>query len=87
MSRRCISEEAILLVKLARDIVAADSMVVMTHFKAMRRLASWSHQKYRDGGAVIGKKEQHACRMAVKRTRASAAAPARRSVQRGHISS
>jgi len=56
-------------VKLARDIVEADSMIVMTHFK--------SHEMAGFGGAIknlamgcapaIGKKEQHACRMTVNR--------------------
>lgn len=56
-------------VKLARDIVSADSMMVLSHFKA--------HELTGFGGAIknlamggapaIGKKEQHACRMAVNR--------------------
>ena len=56
-------------VKLAGDIVAADSMIVMTHFKA--------HEMAGFGGAVknlamggapaAGKREQHACKMAVDR--------------------
>jgi uncharacterized protein len=56
-------------VKLARDIVNAGSVMVLTHFKA--------HEMTGFGGAIknlgmggapaIGKKEQHACQMAVKR--------------------
>ena len=56
-------------VKLARDIVAADSMVVMTHFKAHETAGFGGAIKNigMGGAAVIGKKEQHACRMVVKR--------------------
>lgn len=56
-------------VKLARDIVAADSMVVMTHFKGhdMAGFGGAIKNIGMGGAAVVGKKEQHACRMAVKR--------------------
>jgi uncharacterized Fe-S center protein len=56
-------------VKLARDMVTADSMIVLTHFKgheltgfggAIKNLAM-------GGAPAIGKKEQHNCRMAVDR--------------------
>jgi uncharacterized Fe-S center protein len=56
-------------VKLARDIVTADGIIALTHFKA--------HEMTGFGGAIkniamggapaIGKKEQHSCRMDVKR--------------------
>ena len=56
-------------VKLASDIVAADSMVVMTHFKAHETAGFGGAIKNigMGGAAVVGKKDQHACRMAVKR--------------------
>jgi len=56
-------------VKLARDIVSADSMVVMSHVKA-HELAGFvgAIKNLAMGGATAtGKKEQHACRMQVKR--------------------
>ena len=56
-------------VTLARDIVTADSLIALSHFKG--------HEMTGFGGAIkniamggapaIGKKEQHACRMAVDR--------------------
>ena len=58
-------------VKLARDIVTADGIIALTHFKA--------HEMTGFGGAIkniamggapaIGKKEQHSCRMEANRDR------------------
>ncbi|MDW5563769.1 MAG: DUF362 domain-containing protein [Methanomassiliicoccus sp.] len=54
-------------VKLARDIVTADSMIVMTHFKAheMSGFGGAIKNMAMGGAPAMGKKEQHACRMVV----------------------
>jgi len=56
-------------VKLARDIVTADSMIVMSHFKAheMAGFGGAIKNMAMGGAPAIGKKEQHACKMMVDR--------------------
>jgi uncharacterized Fe-S center protein len=56
-------------VNLAGDVVAADSMVVMTHFKAheMAGFGGAIKNLAMGGAPAIGKREQHACRMSVNR--------------------
>jgi uncharacterized Fe-S center protein len=56
-------------VKLAGDIVTADSMIVMSHFKAheMAGFGGAIKNLAMGGAPAIGKKEQHACRMIVNR--------------------
>jgi hypothetical protein len=56
-------------VKLAKDIVNADSVIVMTHFKAheMAGFGGAIKNLAMGGAPAMGKKEQHACRMTVKR--------------------
>lgn len=55
-------------VKLARDIVNVDSMIVMTHFKAheMAGFGGAIKNLAMGGATTVGKKEQHACSMEVK---------------------
>jgi uncharacterized Fe-S center protein len=54
-------------VKLARDIVSADSMIVMTHFKAheMAGFGGAIKNLAMGGASTAGKRAQHACRMLV----------------------
>ncbi len=56
-------------VKLAGDMVKADSMIVLTHFKAheMTGFGGAIKNLAMGGATAMGKKEQHACRMAVNR--------------------
>ncbi len=56
-------------VKLARDIVSADSMMVMTHFKAheMSGFGGAIKNLAMGGAPAAGKREQHACSMMVDR--------------------
>jgi len=55
-------------VKLAGDIVSADSMIVASHFKAheMAGFGGAIKNLAMGGATAMGKKEQHECRMAVK---------------------
>ncbi len=56
-------------VKLARDVANADSMVVMTHYKAheMAGFGGAIKNLAMGGAPAIGKREQHACRMTANR--------------------
>jgi uncharacterized Fe-S center protein len=56
-------------VKLARDIVTANNVIVMSHFKAheMAGFGGAIKNMAMGGAPAIGKKEQHACHMAVDR--------------------